>query len=293
MATVITGCGQVGRQLAPLLADRQEAFTCLVKTQPSLDRLSQQGYPALMYDLDTGSPLPETISLANKDVYYFVPPGNSDLSHPRIDHFLAMCSEQVPRRIVYISTSGVYGDCKGAWVDEDHPVCPITERAKRRLYAEESLIQFCCETGCEYNILRVGGIYGPERLPLARLQAIIVVCPEEAPYSNRIHALDLARACLAAMNSTTHGEIFNVADGHPTSMSDYFYQLADMANLPRPSCVPLAQASEKLSPGMLSFINESRRLSTDKLKSVLNFSPLFPSLESGLKDCFKSVAKEL
>jgi nucleoside-diphosphate-sugar epimerase len=79
-----------------------------------------------------------------------------------------------------------------------------------------------------------------------------------------------------------------VADGHPTSMSDYFYQLADMANLPRPPCVPLSQANEKLSPGMLSFIKESRRLSTDKIKSRLNFSPEFPTLESGLKDCFKS-----
>ena len=288
MASVIAGCGQVGRQLCHLLVDEEKNFSCLVKTRSSLDRLALCGYPVLMFDLDTHPSLPENLSFEKADIYYFIPPGSKDLSDHRIDYFLALCRKQVPRRIVYISTSGVYGDCKGEWVSEDHPVCPITGRAKRRLYAEESLKQFCLETGCEFNILRVGGIYGPERLPLERLKSITVICPEEAPYSNRIHAQDLARACLTAMETSIHGEIFNVADGHPTSMSDYFYQLADMANLPRPPCVSLSQANEKLSPGMLSFIKESRRLSTDKIKSRLNFSPEFPTLESGLKDCFKS-----
>ena len=293
MASVIAGCGQVGRQLCHLLSNERETFSCLVKTQLSLDRLTRLNYPALLFDLDTHPSLPENFSLEKSNVYYFIPPGDTDSSDHRIDYFLSLCRKQIPRRIVYISTSGVYGDCKGEWVSEDHPVCPITVRAKRRLYAEESLKQFCLESGCEFNILRVGGIYGPERLPLERLKTVTVICPDEAPYSNRIHAQDLARACLAAMKTSTHGEIFNVADGHPTSMSDYFYQLADMANLPRPPCVPLSQASEKLSPAMLSFINESRRLSTDKIKSTLNFSPEFPTLESGLKDCFKSLSKEL
>jgi nucleoside-diphosphate-sugar epimerase len=293
MATIITGCGQVGRQLCGLLAKEKTDFFCLVKTQTSLELLTHRDYRAAAIDLDKFPSLPASLSLDKSDIYYFIPPGNTDLSDHRIDHFLQLCREQVPRRIVYISTSGVYGDCKGEWVTEEHPANPVTDRAKRRHYAEESLKQFCNQTGCEFNILRVGGIYGPERLPLQRLKSVTVVCPDEAPFSNRVHAYDLASACLAAMNSNSHGEIYNVADDHPTSMTDYFYQLADMAKLPRPACVPLSQAKEKLSPGMLSFINESRRLSTDKIKSRLNFAPKYPTLQSGLKDCFKSKAKEL
>ncbi|MEM7303908.1 MAG: NAD-dependent epimerase/dehydratase family protein [Pseudomonadota bacterium] len=292
-ASIITGCGQVGRQLCDLLAVQNKTITCLVKTQASRDLLTQRGFTAKTFDLDTRPTLPEDLPLAQSDLYYFIPPSNTDLIDHRIDYFLELCKTHIPRRIVYISTSGVYGDCNGEWVNEAHPASPVTERAKRRYYAELSLIQFCKEFQCQFNILRVGGIYGPERLPLERLKTVTVVCPEEAPYSNRIHAYDLASACLAAMHCDTHGEIINVADGHPTSMTDYFYQLADMAELPHPPCVPLSQAEEKLSPGMLSFINESRRLSIDKMQSVLKIALKFPTLEQGLKDCFKSKAKDL
>ena len=288
MESIILGCGQVGRQLCAQLSNTNNDFYCVVKTQSSIDWLKSLNYQAIAFDLDTKQDLPANIRLAGNDIYYFVPPSSSDLTDHRIDYFLSLCKTKLPRRIVYISTSGVYGDCGGEWVNENYPVSPTTDRAKRRAYAEQSLINFCLESGCEYNILRVGGIYGPERLPIERLKSITVICPEEAPFSNRIHVSDLAAVCLAAMQSEIHGEIFNVADGHPTSMTDYFYQLADMANIPRPPCVPLALAGEKLSPGMLSFIKESRRLSIEKMNSLLNVTLNFPSLQAGLKDCFKS-----
>lgn len=287
------GCGQVGRQLCKLLSYSNTEFIGVVKTQSSLDKLSQLNFQGSLLDLDIKQTLPSDVLLDANDIYYFAPPSNSDLCDHRIDYFLKLCETAIPRRIVYISTSGVYGDCNGEWVDETFPLAPITERAKRRAYAEQSLVKFCQTHHCEYNILRVGGIYGPERLPIERLKTVTVVCPEEAPYSNRIHALDLASVSMAAMTTETTNEIFNVADGHPTSMSDYFYQLADKAKLPRPPCVPLAQAEEKLSPGMLSFINESRRLSINKMKSILNVTLKFPTLELGLQDCFKSNAKNL
>ena len=138
-------------------------------------------------------------------------------------------------------------------------------------------------------ILRVGGIYGPERLPLTRLRTIKVIDPEQAPYSNRIHIFDLAQVCLKAMQASGHNHVFNVADQMPTSMSDYFMKLADFAGLPAPECVPLADAHRELSPAMLSFINESRRMRTDKMTEILQIELTFPNLQSGLTDCFEKL----
>jgi nucleoside-diphosphate-sugar epimerase len=242
---------------------------------------------ATIHDLDQKNDKKSLPDCSKRDVYYFAPPSTIDEQDHRIKKFLNQCRHQAPRRIVYISTSGVYGDCKGQWVDENQPTRPITSRAKRRLDAEQSLLAFCHDTLCEYIILRVGGIYGKERLPIHRLKDIKVINEDEAPYSNRIHVEDLARVCWAAMQAEISNEIFNVADGNPTSMSDYYNSIADHAGLPRPTSVPLSQAKEQLSAAMLSFINESRRLNISKLRSTLKISPQLPTLKDGLKYCFQ------
>lgn len=245
------------------------------------------GLDAHVLNLD--HPISNLIDPSGRDIYYFAPPHSADDKDIRIDHFLRLCQTKTPRRIVYISTSGVYGNCHGDWVDETRPLAPVTARAKRRVYAEQSLLSFCRQYHSEYMILRVGGIYGPERLPINRLKDTKVICLDEAPYSNRIHISDLANICQAAMQGKSKNEVINVTDGHPSSMTDYFYQIADRAGLPRPECVPMSQAKEKLSPGMLSFINESRRLSTEKMRALLNVNLQFPTLKLGLEDCFKKL----
>lgn len=242
--------------------------------------------------LDLDQTISNTLNCTDRDIYYFAPPSTTDNNDHRIDNFLQHCHANVPRRIIYISTSGVYGNCNGEWVDETRPIAATTQRAKRRVYAEQSLTRFCTQNNCEYFILRVGGIYGTERLPIQRLPQLKVICPEEAPYSNRIHISDLANICHSAMKSELGNEIMNVADGHPTSMTDYFYQIADLAGLPRPECVPMSRASDELSPGMLSFINESRRLSIEKMQSLLNVQLKFPTLTLGLSDCFKELSNK-
>lgn len=284
---VIIGCGYVGKTLAKQLIDHEQKPTCVVATEKSLAELHKLKVDSLIYNLDQSNQDQELPDCTNRDIYYFAPPSTRDDQDHRIDNFLALCRNKLPRRIVYISTSGVYGDCKGNWVDENQPTNPITPRAKRRLYAEQSLLAFCNKTECEYIILRVGGIYGKERLPIHRLKDIKVINEDEAPFSNRIHVEDLARVCLAAMHSETYNEIFNTADGNPTSMSDYYNSIADHAGLPRPASVPLSQANEQISAAMLSFVNESRRLNISKLRSILKVSPQLPTLEVGLKYCFQ------
>ncbi len=285
---VIIGCGFLGRHLAKLLLSQQQSPSCVVQSQSSYDQLINQQLDSVIYDLDHLDNESVTFALAGRQVYYFAPPSNTDDKDHRIDNFLMLCKTNSPSKIVYISTSGVYGDCQGSWVTEETPLAPISTRAKRRVYAEKALLDYCAQRDSDYIILRVGGIYGPNRLPIKRLKNITVICPEQAPHSNRIHVADLASVCYSAMTNNIQNEVINVADGHSTSMTDYYYKIADFAGLPRPTCVPMSQAQEKLSAGMLSFINESRRLSTEKMNKLLDVEIKFPTLELGLEDCFKN-----
>lgn len=288
---IIVGCGYLGREICNLLETQQQRPVCIIRSAESQSRLARKGRNALILDLDK-SPFRLTnqqLPLTANQIYYFAPPSSRDEQDHYMDNFLEACKHNIPNKIVYISTSGVYGDCRGSLVSENAKLSPITDRAKRRVYAEQSLTKFCVKYSCSYVILRVGGIYGAERLPLHRLDKITVICPDEAPVSNRIHIIDLARICQSAMNSSISNEILNVSDGHSTSMTDYYYKIADLAGLPRPRCVPMSQASNELSPAMLSFVNESRQLSVEKLNSLLHPILLFPNLETGLQDCFNKI----
>jgi nucleoside-diphosphate-sugar epimerase len=132
----------------------------------------------------------------------------------------------------------------------------------------------------------VAGIYGPGKLPLARLRrGEPTVRESEAPYTNRIHIDDLVRVCLAALARGGDGEVYNVSDGVPGNMTDYFNQVADWAGLPRPPQIPLAEATDRLSAGMLSYLQESRRLDSGKLRRELGVALRYPDLASGLAAC--------
>ncbi len=282
---LIVGCGAVGRAVGIHYLAREERVVGLVRNPSSAKRLSELGIEPLCADLDQ-SPLPAPPSLG-KRVFYFAPPPSSGQTDPRMRRFLAsLPGTGDPRRIVYISTTGVYGDCRGAWVDETRPVAARADRARRRLDAENALREWGRDSGGELVILRVAGIYGPGRLPLARLrQGLPLIRQSEAPYSNRIHAHDLVRVCIAAMDRASAGEVFNVSDGHPTTMTDYFNRVADLAGLPRPPTIPLEGAEAELSPGMISYVRESRRLDNRKLREGLGIELRYATLEKGLAAC--------
>ena len=286
--SLIVGCGYAGRRLAIRLSALGQPAIGVVRSGSSARELQQWNIKTLIADLDHPDTLP-ALPTAGAQVFYLVPPPEQGLTDPRLTMFLSHCEQNIPARIVYVSTSGVYGDCQGAWVDETAPANPQTDRAKRRYAAECLLTDWSADFHTDAIILRVGGIYGPERLPIERLRrGFTVICPEDAPYSNRIHVDDLAGALMAAATRGRAGEIYNAADGHPTTMTDYFYRVADFAGLPHPSCVPLAQAPGRLSEAMLSFVRESRRMRIDKLKAELRLTFLHPELGSGLHAFFKN-----
>lgn len=282
-AVFIVGCGDIGRRVAALCLAEGQSVTGLVRSAASTTQLRQAGITPLQADLDDPVTL-GVVDCAGQAVYYFAAPPVEGETDPRMAHFLAgIAADRLPQRIVYISTTGVYGDCGGAWITETQPVNPRSARGKRRLAAENALRAWSAQTGVPVVILRVPGIYGPGRLPTERIRKGLPVLREaDAPYSNRIHADDLARVCVAAMWRGTPGAVYNVADNQPTTMSHYFNRIADHLGLPRPPAVSMSEAREQLTAAMLSFIEESRRIDNRKMREELGVALLYPDLESGL-----------
>jgi len=282
---IIIGCGEVGSRLAQQLCERGESVQGVVRSAASVARLAAAEIPSIQHDLLTDdAPAPALITTGTQ-LFHFAPPLESGVIDLHTQNLLQLFTRTgQPQRIVYISTTGVYGDCQGAWIDETHPVQPQADRSRRRWDAEQRLQQWRETTGGEVVILRVAGIYDPQRLPLARLQqSIPLVRAEEAPYTNRIHVDDLVTVCLAAMERGVNGAVYNVCDGHPSTMTDYFLAVADAAGLPHPPLLPLAEAMEQLSAGMRSYMAESRRLSNRKLREELGVEFRYPDLAAGLR----------
>jgi nucleoside-diphosphate-sugar epimerase len=274
----IVGCGYVGRRLLPHL---NAEVTVLSHTPAHHADLRALGAHVIDADLDSTMPL---LPVQGALLYYFAPPPSRGVTDPRMQNCLRTL-DGLPAKIVLISTSGVYGDCGGAWIDEKRPPAPQVDRARRRLHAEESMQHWCIARDVPYAIIRVPGIYGPQRLPVARLrQALPVLAEAESPYSNRIHVDDLVRVCLAAAALSKNG-IFHVSDGHPSSMTDYFMRVAAALNIPAPPRVTWAQAMQHLSREMLDYLAESKRLDISKMVQILGVTPHYPDLNSGLAQC--------
>ena len=283
---LIAGCGYTGQRLARRLKTEDDATVlALVASSASAARLAESEVvdEVLRADLDGHGALPAPPTV--EQVYYFIPPAPEGRTDPRLARFLnwLAAGNALPRRILLISTSGVYGDCGGALVDETRPPAPVADRALRRFDAEQALSAWGEAEGAETVILRVAGIYGPGRLPVARLRKGAPMVPEsEAPWTNRIHVDDLVTVCRAAMAHAPAGGLYNVSDGNPGNMTDYFNRVADALGLPRPPLIPLAEAEGRLSAGMLSYLRESRRLDNSRMLSLSGVTLRYPTLGQGL-----------
>lgn len=285
-AMIILGCGYLGQALTRRYRQLGEPVTGVVRTAASAAAVAAAGGEPLQLDL-TQDDL-SGLATAGEQVFHLAPPPNdSDGDRLTARVLEAFARTGSPRRLVYVGTTGVYGDCGGAWVDETHPPQPTAGRALRRWDAEEQLRHWSRTSGAELMILRVAGIYACDRLPLARIRSgQPVVRADEAPWSNRIHAEDLTAVCMAAMARAPAGALYNVCDGHPSTMTDYFSQVAEAAGLPQPPQIPLAEADGQVSAGMLSYLQESRRLSNRRMLDELDLTLRYPTLEQGLASCF-------
>lgn len=279
---LIVGCGDIALRALPQLVRDYQVFG-LVRAAAQAGRIAALGAKPVTADLDlpaTLEPLAGTAEL----VLHLAPPGDSGEHDQRSANLIAALSSRPPERLVYISTSGVYGDCGGAWVDEDRPVAPQTERGARRVDAERALLAWGARCGVAVAVLRVPGIYAAERLPLAQLKrGAPVLRAEDDVYTNHIHADDLAAICARALERAAAGRVYNASDDSEMKMGDYFDLVADRAGLARPPRISRAAAEAgAISEGLLSFMRESRRLVNTRMKSELGVRLRYPSVREGV-----------
>jgi nucleoside-diphosphate-sugar epimerase len=284
---VIVGCGDVGLRVARRWQQGPAMVTAVVRSRESAQFLATSNLAALACDLaEPVCCLPQLATPAL--LYYFVPPPGAGREDSHVRRMLACLEEQRmrPARIVAISTTGVYGDHGGELVTEETTPNPQVDRARRRYDMECCLRDWCMRNDVDLIILRVGGIYGPGRLPRERIEKAVPILQEAlAPKTNRIHAEDLADICVAAARVDHRYRVYNVSDGTDSNMSEYFLTLADFFQLPRPPQVDWAEAERVMSPGMLSYLRESRRVSNARMLKELDVKLKYPDLKSGLESC--------
>jgi len=246
--------------------------------------LRAEGVMPVSGDLDHPETLVRIAGLAQDVVHLAPPPGSGTRDTRTINLIRALAKGgSLPQRLVYISTSGVYGDCGGDVIDETRRALPSSDRARRRLDAERMIRAWGAETGVQVSILRVPGIYSAARLPIARLKAgTPALAPERDPYTNHIHADDLARTVLAALSRGRGGRAYNASDDSWMKMGEYFDMVANQFDLPRPPRVTWEAAQTQLAENLLSFMRESRRLVNGRLKKELRVRLRYPTAQLGV-----------
>ncbi|MFW2372714.1 MAG: NAD-dependent epimerase/dehydratase family protein [Gammaproteobacteria bacterium] len=279
---LIVGCGYLGKLVAQHLSGQVQALVRSLNSQQQCQgRVSECG----LLDLDDAACfIPTSLHLANSRILYLVPPPGRGQEDTRMARFLQILDGQKIEKFVLISTTGVYGDCTGNWVTEETPVNPRADRALRRRSAELRLLDYCDQRSIPWMILRVPGIYGPGKLPIKRISSgEPIVREQDSPFSNRIHSEDLAAVCVEALSRMELEGIYNCADGHPSTMYDFFARLAKVMDLVLPETISLQQAEGQLSAGMLSYMAESRRISNEKLLRDFHYQLQYPDLDTGLQ----------
>lgn len=279
------GCGDVGGRVAALLRPGVRLLA-LTSTAGRVDALRAMGIVPLLGNLDVPASVRRLSGLATR-VVHLAPPAPQGVSDTRTRALMRILQRRTaPRAVVYGSTSGVYGDCAGVWVDETRALLPQTARAQRRVDAERAIRHFGRTRGARASILRIPGIYGADReggTPRERLhKGLPALHSAEDVYTNHIHADDLARACCRALWRAAPQRVYHVSDDSDLKMGDYFDLAADLYGLPRPPRISRLQASQQLSPLQLSFMRESRRLHNVRMKRELGLRLRYPTVRSGL-----------
>lgn len=273
---LVVGCGDVGMRLLPLLRTRFRVFA--VTSQPGRRaQLRSAGAVPIVADLDQPATLARLARLASF-IVHLAPPQAKGKTDRRTRHLAAILPERAS--LVYVSTTGVYGDCGGASFDETRPVRPQNERAMRRVDAEQTLRHWARRSGSRLTILRVPGIYAAGRLPLERLQkGTPALIASQDVHTNHIHADDLAHIIAAAMFGQMPGRVYHAVDDSELRMGDYFDLVADAFCLPRAPRLSREALQQQVSPMMLSFMSESRRLRNDRMKAELGVRLRYPDVQ--------------
>ena len=286
---LIVGCGDVGQRIAGLLGSRWRVLGT-ARSSTTADELRRLGIQPVTADLDHRRTLARAAGLAHW-MLYLAPPPNAGTGDPRLRNWLTAYGAARARRpvkarpesrMVYMSTTGVYGDRAGGWVSETTPVQPTTPRARRRVDAEQQIRKAIksARPSLQANILRVPGIYAAERLPEERLRKRLPVADGAGDgYTNHIHADDLARLTVLGLMRMRSGRVFNTVDQSNLTTGEWLDLVADALGLPPPPRVPKPELAQYLTPMMLSFLAESRRINGHRALRELRARLRWPTVE--------------
>ena len=272
---LIVGCGDIGGRIVARLAARLR-IVALTSSPERVPQLRAAGVVPIVGNLDARASLSRLAGFRDR-VIHLAPPPESDGRRDARTRALLAALRGRPKRLVYVSTTGVYGDRAGARVDETTPAAPASDRAWRRLDAERVV------RAARGAVVRAPGIYAHDRLPLARLRSgAPALAAEDDVFSNHIHADDLARICIAALARGRRGRVYNAVDRSQLKMGEYFDLVADRCGLPRPPRLPRAQLRAAVSPLMYSFMSESRRIIGNRIARELKLRLAWPTVADAL-----------
>jgi nucleoside-diphosphate-sugar epimerase len=281
---LIVGCGDVARRTLPRLVGHYRIFA-LLRDPLQCAWWRAAGAIPLLADLDNAASLQRIAGVA-EIVLHFAPPPDRGAVDMRTRRLLAVLAQgkTLPQRLVYISTSGVYGDCAGARFDETRRARPTTARAARRVDAERQLRGFGRRHGVAISILRAPGIYAADRLPIERLQkGTQALRDEDDVFTNHIHADDLAMLACAALRYGRANRVYHATDNSEMKMGAYFDLVAERFGLPKAPRLSRSEAVAQMRPLQLSFMSESRRLANDRIKKELRAKLRYPRVEDGIE----------
>ena len=282
---LIVGSGDVARRILSRLARRARVYA-LVRDPAKAAAWRAAGATPVQADLDQPASLQRLAGLAEVVLHLAPPPGNGQRD-TRTRHLLAALGkgESLPRSLIYVSTTGVYGDCGGAVIDETRRMQPESARAQRRVDAERVLRAWGARRGVAVSILRAPGIYAADRLPVERLhKGLPALAADDDVFTNHIHADDLAAACLAALRRGAANRVYNAVDDSDLKMGDYFDRVAAAFGLPKAPRLSRDEALQVLSPLQWSFMRESRRIGNQRLKKELKLRLAYPTVDVGIAE---------
>ncbi|OGB22199.1 MAG: NAD(P)-dependent oxidoreductase [Burkholderiales bacterium RIFCSPLOWO2_02_FULL_57_36] len=276
---LILGCGDIGMRLLPLVRDRFRVFAVTSDASRKAE-LRDAGAIPVVANLDQPASLASLSRLAST-IVHLAPPQSEGTHDRRTRNLTAILPDRAT--LVYVSTTGVYGNCDGERFDETRPIHPQNPRARRRVDSEQVLRAWARRSGSRLAILRVPGIYAADRLPIERLKkGTPALVTEDDVYTNHIHADDLAGVIAAALYRALPNRVYHAVDDSEMRMGDYFDAVADAFNLPRPPRLPRAELQKIVSPMLLSFMSESRRLKNERIKDELGIRLRYAQVSDAL-----------
>ena len=275
---LIVGCGDIGLRIVARL-HRRFRVVALTSNPARMPLLRAAGVVPIFGNLDDRATLVRLRGFGER-VIDLAPPPESGEGDRRTSNLVSALGRPDGNRTVYISTTGVYGDVRGAWIDETAHLATTEPRSLRRIAAERLM-----RRRRQAHVLRVPGIYARDRLPLARLkQNLPALTPEDDVHTSHVHADDLARIAIAALLRGRKCRVTNAVDDSGLKMGEYFDLVADRFGLERPPRLPRAELARAVSPMMLSFMSASRRIRNARLKRELRVRLVFPTVRDALAE---------